>query len=121
MTRGGCLAHDRERLDQQVVESLAALDAAAELCGLGAQRVVAERLHGGGLCVDVGNQAFEGLQLLTFTSSEDAIEDAHAGMQPTGRNCRAWPPPTQLRRVADCRRDSHGTRIASRCAAWLRW
>ncbi len=36
------------------------------------------------LSVDVGNQALEGLQFLAFTSSEDAIEDAHAGAKPTG-------------------------------------
>ena len=45
----GRLAHDGERLDQQVVERLAAFDAAAELGGLGTQRVVAERLDGRGL------------------------------------------------------------------------
>ena len=38
----------------------------------------------GALRVDVGNQALQGLQLLAFTGSEDAIEDAHAGAQPTG-------------------------------------
>jgi len=32
----GCLAHDRERFDEQVVEGLAAFDAAAELRRFGA-------------------------------------------------------------------------------------
>ena len=38
----GRLAHDREGLDQQVVEVLAVVEALAELGGLGPQRVVAE-------------------------------------------------------------------------------
>ena len=47
--------------------------------------------------VDVGNEAFEGLQLLAFTGAEDAIEDAHAGAQPTGGrrpDSGGWPPAT---------------------------
>ncbi len=80
----GRFAHHRERLDQEVVEGLTALDATAELRRLGAKRVVAERTHCRGLRIDVGNQALQGLQLLAFTSSEDAIEDAHAGSKPTG-------------------------------------
>ena len=40
--------------------------------------------------VDVGNQAFEGLELLAFTGAEDAIEDAHAGAQPTGEAAPTW-------------------------------
>ena len=42
----GCrLADHSERLDQQIVEALAALDASAELGRLGLQRLVAERAH----------------------------------------------------------------------------
>ena len=78
------LAHNREGFDEQIFEALAALYAPAKFGRLGLQCFVAERAHLSGECVDVGNQAFEGLQLLTFTGSEDAIEDAHAGMQPTG-------------------------------------
>ena len=81
----GCrFAHYSERFDEQILEALAALDPPAKLGRLGPQCFVAERAHLSGECVDVGNQALEGLQLLTFTGSEDAIEDAHAGMQPTG-------------------------------------
>ena len=52
----GCrLAHHSEGFDQQIVEALATLDTSAELGRLGLHRLVAERFHLGGKCVDVGN------------------------------------------------------------------
>ena len=80
----GGLANDGERLDQQVVEALATLERPRNSAVLACNASSLSALIWLRKRVDVGNQAFEGLQLLTFTGSEDAIEDAHAGMQPTG-------------------------------------
>ena len=79
----GGFAHHRESLDEEVVECLATVDAVAELVRLGPQGLVGERLDSGFVGVDVGDEALEGLELLAFTSAEDAIEDAHAGSDPT--------------------------------------
>ena len=86
MTRDGGLAHDGEGLDQQVVEVGAVVEALAELGRLGLQLVVGQPLHLGLERVDVGDHPLEGLELLAFAGAEDAVEDAHAGFEPTG-----WP------------------------------
>jgi hypothetical protein len=75
---GGGLAHHGERLCEDVVEVLAALEATTELRGLGAQRVVGERLHPRLEPVDVRDQALECLELLAFAGAKDAIEQFHA-------------------------------------------
>ena len=99
------LAHDGERLDQQVVEALAAVDAAAELGGLGLQRVVGQLGRRLGEGVDVRHQALQRLELLAFAGAEDAIEDAHAGIEPTAAPAasRGRPPPACRRSPAACR------------------
>ena len=81
------LAHHGEGLDGDVVEVGAVAEPLAEVGGLGAQLVVGEplelRLEG----VDVGDHALQRLQLLALAGAEDAIEDAHAGFEPTGYPC----------------------------------
>src|SRR5215217_2305730 len=79
----GGLARDGERLDGDVVEIGAVGEALAELGRLGPELLVGQplelRLEG----VDVGHHALERLELLALAGAEDAIEDAHAGSEPT--------------------------------------
>ena len=71
------LAHDGEGLDHDVVDPLAARDAAAELRGLGPQGVVAQPPDGVAEGVDLGDDAREGLDLLALAGAQDAVEDRH--------------------------------------------
>ncbi len=80
----GGLAHHRERLDQQVVELGPVLETLAELGGLAPQDVVGQLLELGLERVDLGDHPMERLELLAFAGAEDAVEDAHAGFEPTG-------------------------------------
>ena len=90
----GGLARDGERLDGDVVEVGAVGEALAELGGLGLQLLVGQALELGLEGVDVGHHALERLELLALAGAEDAIEDAHAGFEPTacpGRRLAARP------------------------------
>ncbi len=80
----GGLATDGERLEQEVVEVGAVVEPLAELVGLGLERVVGQRADLGFEGVDVGHHALQRLDLLAFTGAEDAIEDSHAAVHPTG-------------------------------------
>ena len=82
---GGRLAHHRERLDEEVVDVGAVVEPLPELVGLGFECVVGQRLDLGTQRVDVGNDSFEGLDLLAFSGAEDAIENSHAAVEPIGR------------------------------------
>ena len=64
MTRHERLAHDRERLDEQIVEIFALFEPAAELTGLGLEGVVGERLHLGFERVDLGHERSQCLERL---------------------------------------------------------
>ena len=79
----GGLAHDRERLDGQVVELGAVGQALAELGGLRLQCLVAQALRLGLQRVDVRDHALQRFELLALPGAEDAIQDAHAGDEPT--------------------------------------
>ena len=81
--RGG-FAHDGERLDGEVVEVGAVVEALAELRRLGGELVVGELLQRRLEGVDLGHHRLQRLELLAFAGAEDAIEDAHAGSKPTG-------------------------------------
>ena len=94
---GRRLAHDGEGLDQQVVELDPVLEALAELSRLRPQLVVGQLLELGLEGVDLGDHRLEGLELLAFAGAEDAVEDAHAGFEPTG-----YPPGAE--RPGDARR-----------------
>ena len=83
MVRCGRLAGDGERLDGDVVEVGAVGEPLAELGGLGPQLLVGQSLQLRLERVDVGHHALQRLQLLALTGAEDAIEDAHAGFEPT--------------------------------------
>ena len=74
----GGLAHDRERLDQDVVERGAVGQPLTELGRLALQLVVGQASHVVAMGVDVGDDRLEGLDLLAFSRAEDAIENAHA-------------------------------------------
>ena len=74
----GRLADDREGLDEQVVERLATFDAAAELGGLGDERIVAELMRRRLELVDVRDQALERLELLSLAGAKDLVEEFHA-------------------------------------------
>ncbi len=78
----GRLAGDRERLGQQVVEIFAALDAFAELVGLGAQLGVGQPLDVVGQGVDIVGDLLEALDHAAFTETEQPIEHA---ISPVGR------------------------------------
>ena len=77
-------AGDGKRLDGDVVELGAVRKSLLELGGLGPQVVVGQLLDLRLERVDVGDHALEGLELLALSGAEDAIEDAHAAVQPTG-------------------------------------
>jgi len=83
---GNALQWGLLNLERSIKEHKATVtyDALPELIGLATQRVVGQRTHRGCLRVDLGDEALQGLQLLAFTGPEDAIEDAHAGKEPTG-------------------------------------
>ncbi len=76
----GRFAHDREGVDQQVVDLGPLLDLGPELRRLGPERVVVQRLHLGFEGVDVGHQGLERLQLAPFTASQDTLDDTHDGL-----------------------------------------
>ncbi len=82
---GGRLAHHRERFDEQVVDVGTVVEPLTELVGLRFECVVGQSLDLGTQRVDVRNDSFEGLDLLAFSSAEDAIEDSHAAIEPIGR------------------------------------
>ena len=67
-----------------VVELGAVGESLPELVRLGPQGVVGQLLDLRLERVDVGDDALEGLELLALAGAEDAIEDAHAAVQPTG-------------------------------------
>ena len=69
------LPHRRERLHEEVVEVGAVRQAAAELGGLGLERLVGEGTELGLECVDVRDEALEGLHPLAVTGTEDFVED----------------------------------------------
>ena len=98
---GRRLTHDGERLDQEVVDVGTVVEPLTELVGLGLECVVGQCLDFRTQRVDVRNDSFEGLDLLAFSSSEDAIEDSHAAIEPIGRLSRrggaAAPPPASQR------------------------
>ena len=73
----GRLAHDGVRLDQQVVERLAVLEALLELDRLVRQGVVGEPLHLGLERADDRDELGEAPDLLAFTRFEDLREHAH--------------------------------------------
>ena len=77
------LAHDRERLDQQVVDRLAVLDALAELRRLRLQLGVGQLLHRRLERVDVGHEPGDRLDLATLSGAEDFVEDSHEGTEST--------------------------------------
>ena len=78
------LAHDGERLDQQVVERLAVVEPLAELAGLGPEGVVGQRLHLGLELADVGHQRLERPHLLALAGAEEAVKQCHASVECTG-------------------------------------
>ncbi|CAB4797441.1 unannotated protein [freshwater metagenome] len=78
------LADRSERLHEEIVEGLSPFVARPELCGLAAKRIVGQLLHGGLKSVDLGHQPSQRFDFLAFTGSEDAIEDSHAVVDPTG-------------------------------------
>jgi hypothetical protein len=84
------LADHRERLDEEVVEVLAALEALAELACLGLEGRVVQPLHlrleGG----DVRRQRLQRLELLPLARAEDLVEDSHEGPEPTGYRSRIF-------------------------------
>jgi hypothetical protein len=82
----GCLPHDGERVDEKVIELGPVVEPLAELGRLRPQSLVVELFHLGLEGVDVGDDSLEGLELLAFAGTEDAVEDAHAGFKPI-----AWP------------------------------
>ncbi len=69
------LASDRERLDLDVVERLAVLDALAELDGLVREVAVAERLDRVFDLVDANDAALVDTNLLALTQSEELLEE----------------------------------------------
>ena len=81
---GGGLAYDGKGLDEQVVELGSVLEALAEVTGPAPQLVVGQPFGFGLESVDLGDHPVERLELLAFAGPEDAIEDAHAGFEPTG-------------------------------------
>jgi len=133
---GGCLAHHRERLDEQIVDFFAALETRAELGGLAAQGVVGEGGDGRAEGVDFGHDAGQRLNFLAFAGAQDAVEHAHQRSQPTRARpvlcpwlARARPPHNALRarrpRAVRCVRarawcPSSSRRRRARCAARAR-
>ena len=101
MTRLAASRGDGERLDGEVVEVGAVGEALAELGGLGLQLLVGQALQLGLERVDVGHHGLQRLELLALAGAEDAIEDAHAGFEPTG-----WPGSQPGRRSRRGRRAS---------------
>jgi hypothetical protein len=86
----GRLAHRRKRLDQDVVEVLAVVEALAELGGLALQGVIGEFAVLVFEGVDVGDDALQRLDLLAFTCAQDAIENAHASVDAIGALIRRF-------------------------------
>ena len=72
------LAHDGERLGQQVLERLAVAGALAQGVGVAAQLVVVEQLELGLPLVDALDALRVRLELLAFAKPEGAVEDRHA-------------------------------------------
>src|SRR5215207_6098577 len=73
----GGLAHDRERLGEQVVQRFAVARALAEGVGLGAHLAVVEQLELGLPGVDAVDALRVLLELLAFAQPESAIEERH--------------------------------------------
>ena len=75
----GRLAHHGVRLDQQVVEVLALVQALPELDRLVPEGVVAQRLHLGLEVADQGHQLGQAPDLLALAGAQDLGEHAHGG------------------------------------------
>ena len=118
----GGLAGDGERLDGDVVEVGAVGQALAELGGLGLQLLVGQALELGLEGVDVRHHALQRLELLALAGAEDAIEDAHAGFEPTACPGRRFGGRGVARRRCDGRPPSAGARRrqAARAIWWRR-
>ena len=86
----GGFAGDRERLDEYVVERGAVVETLAEFARLAPQFVVGEAPDVVRERVDVGDDALQCLEFLTFSRAEDAIENAHAAHQPIGGAAPPW-------------------------------
>ena len=81
----GRLAHHGEGLGQQLVQRRAVGQARPELVGLGAQRLVGQRLHRRLQRVDLRHPALVGLQRAVVAGAEDGAGDAcaeHPGREP---------------------------------------
>ncbi len=74
----GGLAHHREGLVEDGIEAAAALDAAAQLVGLGAQRIIAQRRHLRLERVDPANAPQHLPDLAVVRGAEDFLEIEHA-------------------------------------------
>jgi len=73
----GGLPDDGERLGQEVVEILPAVEAVAELHGLGGELLVRQLLDLGLEGPDLGDDRFQRLDLPTFAQVEDLVENSH--------------------------------------------
>ena len=73
-----CFTHRREHLYEEVVEARAVFDPGAKLPRFALQLIVGERLHLGFERIDIGNDRFEGAQLLTFAAPQHLFEHAHS-------------------------------------------
>jgi len=78
----GRLARDRERLGEQQLKILAALQALAELDGLGRKLLVGERLESGLELVHAADERLVGAKLLALTHGEELLQDVHGVKEP---------------------------------------
>ncbi len=82
------LPHDGERLDQEVVEALALLEALLEFDGLVGERVVTEALHLGLERADERHELGQPPDLLALAGAQDLREHAHgAPILPARSGC----------------------------------
>ena len=80
----GRLAADGERLEEQVVEVLAVVEALAELRRLGLEVVVGQRLaSSASSALMSGTRPWQGLELAALAAAEDPVEHRH-------RRCRGY-------------------------------
>ena len=80
----GGFTRDGEGLDGDVVEVGAVVEALAELGSLGSELVVGELVQRRLVSVDLRHHRLQRLELLAFAGAEDAVEDSHAAVEPTG-------------------------------------
>ncbi len=72
------LPDGRERLEEELLERLAALEALLELCGLACELLVGERLELGLERADVGGLLGQPLEAASLAEAKDLLEGTHA-------------------------------------------